>query len=123
MKDLVELTEQVKDMIEELRIKYEKETEPVDKNDHDFFQKVKTETKSMFQLNDKWLAAAEDFVKDKHVNVHPNQVKSTHENVELLILHSYYIDVKKKRYKELNRSVHYVMDMLLEDWNEGKGDQ
>ncbi|GGC87591.1 hypothetical protein GCM10007216_17900 [Thalassobacillus devorans] len=123
MKDLVELTEKVKDMIDELSMQYERITEPIDKNDHDFFQKVKTETEPMFQLNDKWREAAENFVKNKQVNVHPNQVKSTHENVELLILHSYYIDVKKKRYNELNHSVHYVMDMLLKDWNEGKGDQ
>ncbi|WP_028782997.1 DUF1798 family protein [Thalassobacillus devorans] len=123
MTDLNELTIQIKDMVEKLRTRYEAQEGPADRNDHEFFQKVKTETAPMFQLNDKWLETAEEFVKDKQVNVHPNQVKSTHENVELLILHSYYIDVKKKRYQELNHSVHYVMDMLMNDWRNIKRDR
>ncbi|CDQ19537.1 protein of unknown function [Halobacillus karajensis] len=88
---------------------------PVDKKSYEFFNKVKEETSPLFELNNTWLGEAEAFVKDRKTNVHPNQVKSTHENIEMLILHSYYLDVHRKRFKELYQSVHYVLDMILND--------
>ncbi|RWZ60303.1 DUF1798 family protein [Halobacillus fulvus] len=108
-------TEQLKKIIEERHEHFISHEGPVNKSDRDFFQKVKSETSDMFELNNKWRDEAEIFVKDRETSVHPNQVKSTHENIEMIILHSYYLDIHRKRFKELYQSAHYVMDMVLSD--------
>ncbi|MFC7320659.1 YppE family protein [Halobacillus campisalis] len=109
------LTMNLKELIDERLEKYLITEGPIDKKDHNFFEKVKTETAPMFSLANEWLGEAEQFVKNRGVSVHPNQVKSTHENIEMLVLHSYYLDVEKKRFKELHQSSHYVLDMILDD--------
>ncbi len=105
----------VKQMIDRLHELYLTTDGPVDKKDLGFFEKVKKETAPLFELNNGWVEQAEIFVKNRGTRVHPNQVKSTHENIEMLILHSYYLDIERKRYKELFQSSHYVLDMIIDD--------
>ncbi|WP_173916334.1 DUF1798 family protein [Halobacillus sp. Marseille-Q1614] len=112
---VLELTNELKKLIDDRHEKFINTEGPIDKKDYEFFNRVKEETKPMFELAEDWLMAAEEFVKKRDVRVHPNQVKSTHENVEMLILHSYYLDVERKRFKELHQSSHYVLDMILAD--------
>ncbi|UOQ46460.1 YppE family protein [Halobacillus salinarum] len=114
---LEENTQQLKQLIDRLHEQFINTTGPIDKKDHEFFERVKSETKPYFEWNQTWREQAEEFVKARDVRVHPNQIKSTHENIEMLILHSYYLDVQRKRYKELFQSAHYVLDMILADLN------
>ncbi|WP_347860502.1 DUF1798 family protein [Salimicrobium sp. PL1-032A] len=113
--DLEQTTNQLKETIDSLHDRYLEQSEPVDRTDHAFFEKVKKETAPHFELTKKWFEEAEVFVKDREVSVHPNQVQSTYENIEMLILHSYYLDIDKNRYKDLYHSSHYVLDMVLDN--------
>jgi hypothetical protein len=108
-------TEEMKELIDRQHLRFLNTEGPVDKKSYEFFGQVKKETAPMFKLNNEWMEAAETFVKNRNANVHPNQVKSTHENMEMIILHSYYLDVHRKRFKELYQSSHYVLDMILND--------
>lgn len=90
---------------------------PEHKRDPEFFAYVKEQTEPVFDIVDKWHEEALAFVKNREVQVHPQQVESTEENIKLLLLHSYYIDVRKKRYMELHQSVLYVFDLLKNDLN------
>ncbi|MCA0970385.1 YppE family protein [Halobacillus litoralis] len=108
-------TRDLKQLMDERHRMFVESEGPVDKSDRDFFERVKKETSSMFALNTQWFEKAGGFVKNRHTSVHPNQVQSTHENIEMIILHSYYLDVHLKRFKELYQSVHYVLDMMLND--------
>ncbi|WP_181348326.1 DUF1798 family protein [Thalassobacillus sp. CUG 92003] len=116
MSDIQQLSWNIKELVDDLHERFIQAEEAVDKKDREFFERVKVETKPMFELAKDWLSQAEEFVKRRDVNVHPTQVQSTYENVEMLILHGYYADVPKKRFKEMYRSVHYVVDMILTDW-------
>lgn len=111
-------TEEMKRLIDRQHLRFLNTEGPIDKKSYEFFNQVKKETKPMFQLNHSWMEDAEAFVKNRKANVHPNQVKSTHENMEMIILHSYYLDVQLKRFKELYQSSHYVLDMILSDIDE-----
>ncbi|SDX72653.1 DUF1798 family protein [Salimicrobium album] len=108
-------TRTLKESLDELHERYTSHTGPVDRTDHEFFEKVKNETAPYFELVQDWYEEVEPFVKERDVTVHPNQIKSTHENIEMLILHSYYLDVDKNRYKDLHQSSHYVLDMVLDN--------
>lgn len=109
------LTEEIKQLIDQRHRHYIEAEGPINKSDRDYFNQVKKETIPMFELNNVWRDEAEIFVKDRKASVHPNQIKSTHENIEMIILHSYYLDVDKKRFKELHQSSHYVLNMILND--------
>lgn len=113
--DLQMLTNQLKRDLHELKEKYEQNSPPKNRRDHSFFAVVKQETTPIYHLLDQWETLALSFVKQRRVNVHPHQVTSTKENMELLLMHSYYIDVKKKRYMELYQSIGYVLDQLLDE--------
>ena len=108
-------TNKLKRLIDERHQRFLNTEGPVEKKSYDFFNQVKKETDPMFRLTNEWVKEAEAFVKDRKTNVHPNQVKSTHENIEMIILHSYFLDVHRKRFKELYQSSHYVLDMVLDD--------
>ncbi|GGM23145.1 hypothetical protein GCM10011351_06240 [Paraliobacillus quinghaiensis] len=113
--DLKQLTIQLRSELEGLKANYLQQEKPENKRDKVFFEYVKEKTTPVFQLIEEWEVLASSYVKNREVNVHPQQVVSTKENLDLILMHSYYIDVKRKRYMELYRSVHYVFDLILED--------
>ncbi|ENH97307.1 hypothetical protein J416_04793 [Gracilibacillus halophilus YIM-C55.5] len=108
-------TNELRSSLEKLRQHYITHDKPENKKDPDFFQYVKEETTPLFEHIDQWQKEAEKFVQHREVNVHPQQVEDTAENVKLLLLHSYYIDVRRKRYMELYHSVLYVFQLIEND--------
>lgn len=114
------LTLDLKKEFEFLRYRYETNEKPKDKRNRDFFQYVKEETDPVYAKIEAWEEAANSFVKRREVKVHPQQVASTRENMELLLLNSYYLDAKRQRYMDLYQSVFYVFDSLLNDYENSK---
>ncbi|MFC2948340.1 DUF1798 family protein [Virgibacillus sediminis] len=108
-------TRQLKQHLDRLKARFETEQPPDNKKDKDFFFKVKEETTPIYSILEEWEEKSLDLVKNRKADVHPHQVTSTRENMELLLLHSYYIDVRRKRYMELYKSIHYVFDQLLRE--------
>ncbi|GAB3066244.1 DUF1798 family protein [Virgibacillus ainsalahensis] len=115
MMTLKEQTEQLKTNLNRLMKRYENNPPPEDKKDIKFFSLVKEDTTPIYERLEKWEEDALSVVKARKVNVHPQQITSTRENMELLMMHSYYHDVKRKRYMELNHSIHYIFDQLLSE--------
>ncbi|WP_244535174.1 DUF1798 family protein [Gracilibacillus kekensis] len=116
-KSLLLLTymEELEKELSSLQEYYLTHEKPENKRDPEFFAFVKEQTEPIFIKVDKWYEEALVFVKNRDVQVHPQQIESTEENIKLLLLHSYYIDVRKKRYMELYQSVLYVFDLLKND--------
>lgn len=112
---LVKQTNELIDKLDNLKDFYVKHDPPENRSDKNFFLMVKEKTKPIYQTLEAWEEEALRLVKQRTVNVHPQQITSTRENMELLLLHSYYIDVRRKRYMELNHSIHYVFNQLLND--------
>ncbi|WP_339228003.1 DUF1798 family protein [Oceanobacillus sp. FSL K6-2867] len=113
--ELKKQTESLKSHLNLLKIKFEQNAPPENSRDKTFFLKVREETLPIYTLLDEWETTALKVVKNREAKVHPHQVASTRENMELLLMHSYYIDVRRKRYMELYTSILYVFDLLLED--------
>ncbi|MUK87301.1 DUF1798 family protein [Ornithinibacillus sp. L9] len=113
--DLTTITQQLKEHLDRLKAVYDKNDPPESNNDKDFFSYVKEKTTPIYELLAVWEEEALKIVKEEKINVHPHQITSTRENMELVLMHSYYIDVRRKRYMELNRSIHYIFDQLLRE--------
>lgn len=115
---------QIKEHLERLKMQFVQSEKPREKKDRALFERVKVETAPLFTLNERWASQAEQYLKDHPgQSVHPLQLKNTKENIELVILHSYYIDVPKKRFMELYNSIHYVLDQLVEGLQKKSTDQ
>lgn len=113
--DLLNMTLTLREQVDTLLEKYKEGSPPEDLRDRAFFQQVKEETTPAYDMAQKWTEQAIEFVKQHETKVHFQQILSTKDNLELLLMHSYYIDVKLKRYMELNYSVRYVFDLLTDD--------
>ncbi|NBJ71475.1 MULTISPECIES: DUF1798 family protein [Clostridia] len=115
--DIQQQTNILKEHLDHLKQKFEQNDPPENRKDRALFQKVKEKTTPIYQLLEKWEEESLQLIRERKVNVHPHQIVSTKENMELLLMHSYYIDVRRKRYMELNHSVQYIFDQLLRELN------
>src|SRR5690625_2591134 len=113
MTNLITITEQLIEQVHGLKEKYENEKKP--SQGREFFQFVKEKTLPTFQLLEQWEKLALEIIQNKTGTLHPQQINSTKENMEALILHSYYIDVRKRRYMEMNKSCLYIFNQLIKE--------
>jgi hypothetical protein len=113
--ELSKQTNLLKNHLIRLKDIFEINNPPENLKDRDYFFKVKEETTPVYQLLDEWEEAALKVVKERKAKIHPQQITSTKENMELVLMHSYYVDTRRKRYMELHNSILYVFDLLLED--------
>lgn len=114
MHDIFDVTKQLKEIVDQLHDVFLREGDRPEISDKAFFLQMKAETAPMYETLAIWEELALAEVKARNVQVHPHQVNSTVENVELLILHSYYKDLRKRKYMEYYFSTHYVCNQLLD---------
>ncbi|MFB1049348.1 DUF1798 family protein [Paraliobacillus sp. JSM ZJ581] len=109
------VTIELKEHLKRLKHNFFYQDKPKNKRDLNFFSYVKEVTNPVFHIIEQWEHNTANAVKNRELSIHPQQVVSTRENIELLLLHSYYIDVKQDRYMNLYNSVLYVLDIILEE--------
>lgn len=120
MEKLTVKTTQLKNHLHSLLDRYEKNKPPENMNDKEFFLKMKCATASIYDLLEKWEALTLKEIKKRTIMLHPHQIVSTRENIELLILHSYYMDARHRRYMELNQSSVYILGQILNEIKAGE---
>ena len=112
-----ELTIELKNHLDRLKDRFETTPPPENRRDRDFFEWVKQETNPIYELLEKWEETASSLVKERKVRIHPQQISATRENMELVLMHSYFIDARRKRYLELYQSILFIFDQLLDELN------
>jgi hypothetical protein len=85
--------------------------DPVDKKDREAFENIREITQPIFKVIDTWEELTLATIHE--LPVMPNQVQNTKDNMELLLLHSFYHDVKRKRFMELYHSIDYVLKQMM----------
>lgn len=106
-KKLITYTEELETVFNDVNIKPE--------NTPAFFQFVKEETNSIFSLLDRWIAILENALEKGTPIVQKNIILSTEDNMKALIMHSYYKDVRRRRYMEIQRSCIYIYQLILKE--------
>ncbi|GAB4073609.1 hypothetical protein GCM10028778_11120 [Barrientosiimonas marina] len=112
---LEQQTRQLVEQLDQLKAIYEANNPPESKLDKAFFEMVKKRTEPVYALLAEWEENALRAVKERKINMHPQQVSSTRENMELLLLNSYYVDVRRKQYMEFHHSIQFILDQLLNE--------
>jgi len=113
MTNLITITKALSNYLDTLKRMFEQSEKP--KADKEFFQFVKKETVPYFDLLEKWEFQALQAIRERKSTLHSQQITSTKENMETLILHSYYIDVRKRNYMEINKSCHYIFNQVIKE--------
>ena len=118
MKEFIELTIQFRNNdVDEIYDRYVNGRK-FDRKNYDDFYLMKEGTKDIFKRIDLWGEMANKYV--HRIPLFPNQIKNTVDNLEIMVLHSYFHDVRKKRFMELHQSVLYNLDLILNDQNLGE---
>src|SRR5690625_7318755 len=99
MQHLYELTNTLILELERLKDIFSKQNESTE-NKQDYFQYVKEETTHIYDLLSDWEEEAMVFVKKRKGHVHYKQIVATKENMQLIILHRYYKDLRKRTYMQ-----------------------
>lgn len=110
--------------LKDLNNRFHTEEPPPSMSDRSFFEKMKKETTPIYKTLEEWTDLAQSAIQNSKITLHPQQIQSTKENIQLIILHSYYIDVRKRIYMEYYQSSIYILKDILTDLNNytGRGD-
>lgn len=82
-------------------------------NDREAFKHIQKEVTPHFFLFEEWEKAILHDIRAHALPLHPSLIQSTRENMELIIMHSFYHDTTDARFNELVKSVDVVFDMVL----------
>jgi len=86
---------------------------PKSVKDRSFFKQMKEETKPIYELLSEWKSETLKFIANGQSKLFPHQIEATVENIEMIILHSYYIDIRRRFYMEYFNSTIYILEQLL----------
>lgn len=116
MKDIIEKTEALMKATQEAKERFAHGERPT--KDRDFFMLVKAETDLTFNILDEWVALTMASSETNELALYPQQIEATKENMQSLLLHSYYKDTRKRRFMEIYKSCYYIFAQLLKETEE-----
>lgn len=84
-------------------------------NSRSFFDYVKKDSEPIFNLLQKWETELKEFHQKNQPLITISMMDSTIDNMTALIMHSYYKDVRRRRYMEIKRSCLYTFQSILKE--------
>lgn len=106
-KSLIQYTDQLERAFNDQTIKPE--------NTPLFFEYVREHTEDVFEQLGKWESLLMTYVNNNRPIIAETMIASTKDNMNALIMHSYYKDVRRRRYMEIKRSCIYVFQAVLKE--------
>lgn len=113
MKITLKLSKQLNEQLDVLALRFEEDATAI--GDSDQFAVVKEETTPIFDMLEQWEEATLALVKERKLTLHPQQIVHTRENFELLLMHSYFKDIRIRKYMETNKSCRYILELIIEE--------
>lgn len=113
MKEIKDITDELLRYLDISRERFLSNEKP-DEN-REFFLKVKEEADPVFDMLDEWEEGSLKLASAGTTELHPQQIDSTKENMRTLLLHSYYRDVRKRRFMEMYKSCYYIFNQLKKE--------
>lgn len=118
MKSILTMSEELNKYLDKLAVRFQEDAIPI--GDSEQFEKMKKETTPIFDLLEIWEESTLALIKQRELTLHPQQIIATKENYEMLLMHSYYKDIRIRKYNETNKSSHYILEQIIRELeNEG----
>ena len=113
MKEIEAITNELLRHLEKSRDRFLTNGKP--EEDREFFMRVKKEADPVLDLLDEWEQGSLKLIENGNSTLHTQQIDSTKENMRTLLLHSYYRDVRKRRFMEMYKSCYYIYNQLIKE--------
>ena len=113
MSDYIRYTKQLIKALTTLESIYRNDL-PVERS-REFFNKIKPEAEQYLVLLSDWEKQARLLTQKGVLKIFPQQIDATVDNMKALIMHSYYKDVRKRRYIEIKKSCYYIFTESMEE--------
>lgn len=104
---LVEVTAFLVDTFYRVRESGEKE---------DFYQVVRPYANKVKEINEEWKEIASSWVqKDKPLYLHPSQIVSASNHLEVISIQAFFPDTSKKRFLDAAKSIQFILQTVLNE--------
>lgn len=112
MTELVTLTEHLRETLITSLYRYENVRKT--KNVYDFYSEVKPFGDKVFQLTEEWKEKVLLWIQKKRPrNIHPPQIENVVEQINELVVQSFYYQTSYKRFKSTHQSALFTVDLVL----------
>jgi len=111
---IIKLTYTLIEYVARLESKFNDKTIEARQRD-EFFTYVKNNSKEIFAILDEWVNLLSELNEQGNSVINQAIIESTKDNMNALIMHSYYKDVRRRRYMEINRSCIYTYQSVLKE--------
>ncbi|WP_226666821.1 DUF1798 family protein [Metabacillus litoralis] len=117
--NLIMLSRELLLLLEDCKKRFELLKEKPEKTEDLFFREVKPAFDLASEKIKDWKPEADQWVKiNKPKYIHSAQIDSTIDNIEQVVLQSFYKDINKQRFNNLHNSVEYVLKSILNEIND-----
>ena len=113
MKNILTTTISLRETLDILKNNFEVADPPKSHNDRAYFLEMKKETEPIYFALQDWQAFALEASQKREIPIYPNQIIATVENYELIIVHSYYLDIRRRKFMEYYNSCMYVFHQVI----------
>jgi len=108
-------SQQLLQHLEECKKRFEQLNEKPEKTEEYFYDDVKPYFELVMNKANEWKPLAVKWVSEyKPKYIHLTQIDSAMENIEQVVLQSFYKDVNKQRFHNLHHSVEYILNGMIE---------
>jgi len=115
---LLEETERLTDYLNEINNQFEKVKSAG--NHPDFYTEVQPFANEVHAFVEQWLKEAVNWLNREQVNhLYPFQLQATAENIKEIAVQCFYPETSYSRFKHTVKSVHYVLEKVLEGLKKG----
>ena len=98
----------------ECKRRFESFQKKPEKTDAYFYEQVKPTFELLKVKADGWEQLASEWIKkNKPKYIHQSQIDSARENLEQVVLQSFYKDINNQRFHNLHHSVEYLLNTIL----------
>ncbi len=114
-KSLIISSHQLLQLLTDCKQRFESLHEKPEKTEAYFFEHVKPNFELIMGKTNGWEPLALEWVKEeKPKYIHHSQIESTMENIEQVVLQSFYKDINKQRFHNLHNSVEYLLNCIID---------
>lgn len=101
-------------LIDDCKVRFELINQKPEKTEARFYNEVKPTFELVMNHANAWKPLAQAWVKkQKPKYIHLSQIESTIDNIEQVVLQSFYKDVNNQRFHNLHHSVEYIVNSIL----------
>lgn len=117
--NLIKSSQHLLELLQESKQRFESFQEKPEKTESYFYDQVKPNFEMMKDKLNVWEQLALEWIqKKKPKYIHPSQIESAMENVEQVVLQSFYKDINKQRFTNLHHSVEYLLNNIMDEIEE-----